>query len=241
MGGPMMGKVLASNQDPITKTTSGLIVLPPQHNIIRDKQKDIERMRFIAKSACTQCSRCTDLCPRNLIGHSLEPHKIMRHLAYKPGMEGEILEDALICSECGVCEKFACPMMLSPREINAVLKQKCLAEGVKREPKRETYKVSPFFDTRKVPVHRLMERLEVIKYDTHPEFSTDEIQVNKVNILLQQHLGKPSLPVVAKGDRVKKGDLIAEIPEGALGARIHASIDGTVSSIDDQRITIQSQ
>jgi Na+-translocating ferredoxin:NAD+ oxidoreductase RnfC subunit len=240
MGGPMMGKVLASNQDPITKTTSGLIVLPPHHNIIRDKQKDIERMRFIAKSACTQCSRCTDLCPRNLIGHSLEPHKIMRHLAYKPGMEGEILEDALICSECGVCEKFACPMMLSPREINAVLKKKCLAEGVKREPKRETYKVSPFFDTRKVPVHRLMERLEVIKYDTHPEFSTDEIQVNKVNILLQQHLGKPSLPVVASGDRVKKGDLIAEIPEGALGARIHASIAGTVSSLDDQRITIQS-
>jgi Na+-translocating ferredoxin:NAD+ oxidoreductase RnfC subunit len=165
----------------------------------------------------------------------------MRHLAYKPGMEGEILEDALICSECGVCEKFACPMMLSPREINAVLKKKCLAEGVKREPKRETYKVSPFFDTRKVPVHRLMERLEVIKYDTRPEFATDEIQVNKVNILLQQHLGKPSLPVVARGDRVKKGDLIAEIPEGALGARIHASIAGTVSSFDDQRITIQSQ
>jgi Na+-translocating ferredoxin:NAD+ oxidoreductase RnfC subunit len=241
MGGPMMGKVLASNQDPVTKTTSGLIVLPPQHNIIRDKQKDIERMRFIAKAACTQCSRCTDLCPRNLIGHALEPHKIMRHLAYKPGMEGEILEDALICSECGVCEKFACPMMLSPREINAVLKQKCLADGVKREPKRETYKVSPFFDTRKVPVHRLMERLEVIKYDTHPEFSADEIQVNKVSILMQQHLGKPSLPVVGKGDRVKKGDLIGEIPEGALGARIHASIDGTVSSVDEEKIIIQSQ
>jgi Na+-translocating ferredoxin:NAD+ oxidoreductase RnfC subunit len=216
MGGPMMGKVLAGNQDPVTKTTSGLIVLPPQHSIIRDKQKDMERI-------------------------SLEPHKIMRHLAYKPGMEGEILEDALICSECGVCEKFACPMMLSPREINTVLKQKCLAEGVKREPKRETYKVSPFFDTRKVPVQRLMERLEVIKYDSHPEFTTDEVQVDNVNILLQQHLGKPSLPVIGKGDRVKKGDLIGEIPEGALGARIHASIDGTVSSVDDERIIIQSQ
>jgi Na+-translocating ferredoxin:NAD+ oxidoreductase RnfC subunit len=240
MGGPMMGKVLAANQDPVTKTTSGLIVLPPQHSIIRDKQKDMERMRFIAKSACTQCSRCTDLCPRNLIGHSLEPHKIMRHLAYVPGMEGEILEDALICSECGVCEKFACPMMLSPREINSVLKQKCLAEGAKREPKRETYKVSPFFDTRKVPVRRLMERLEVTKYDTHPEFSTDEVQVNKVNILLRQHLGQPSLPVVAKGDRVRKGDLIGEIPEGALGARIHASIDGTVTAVDGERIIIQS-
>ena len=241
MGGPMMGKVLASQRDPVTKTTSGLIVLPPQHNIIRDKQKDIERMRFIAKSACTQCSRCTDLCPRNLIGHSLEPHKIMRHLAYKPGMEGEILEDALICSECGVCEKFACPMMLSPREINAVLKQKCLAEGVKREPKRDTYKVSPFFDNRKVPVHRLMERLEVIKYDGHPEFFSGNVKVNTVYLLLQQHLGQPAAPVVGKGDRVKKGDVVGEIPEGALGARVHASIDGTVSAVDDKQIIVQSQ
>ena len=163
----------------------------------------------------------------------------MRHLAYKPGMEGEILEDALICSECGVCEKFACPMMLSPREINSVLKQKCLAQGIKRAPKRDTYKVSPFFDTRKVPVQRLMERLEVIKYDTHPEFCAAEIQIRKVNILLQQHLGKPSLPVVAEGDRVKKGDLIGEIPEGALGARVHASIDGTVAAVDEKRIVIQ--
>jgi Na+-translocating ferredoxin:NAD+ oxidoreductase RnfC subunit len=86
-----------------------------------------------------------------------------------------------------------------------------------------------------------MERLEVVKYDTHPEFATDEVQVYKVSILLQQHLGKPSLPVVAKGDRVKKGDLIGEIPEGELGARIHASIDGTVSAVDDKKIIIQSQ
>jgi Na+-translocating ferredoxin:NAD+ oxidoreductase RnfC subunit len=86
-----------------------------------------------------------------------------------------------------------------------------------------------------------MERLEVVKYDTHPEFAADEVQVNTVNILLQQHLGKPSLPVVAKGDRVKKGDLIGEIPEGELGARIHASIDGTVSSVDAERIIIQSR
>ena len=241
MGGPMMGKVLTDEHEPITKTTSGIIVLPPEHNIIRDKQKDIERMRFIAKSACTQCSRCTDLCPRNLIGHSLEPHKIMRHLAYKPGMNGEILEDALICSECGVCEKFACPMMLSPREINTVLKKKCQAEGVKREAKRETYRVSPFFDNRKVPLQRLMQRLEVMKYDTHPAFYPEEIKVRQVKILLSQHLGEPALPVVAQGDQVQKGDVVGEIPEGALGARVHASIDGTVSAVDDKQVVIQSR
>jgi Na+-translocating ferredoxin:NAD+ oxidoreductase RnfC subunit len=156
-------------------------------------------------------------------------------------MNGEILEDALICSECGVCEKFACPMMLSPREINAVLKKKCLAEGVKRKAKRETYRVSPFFDNRKVPVQRLMQRLEIMKYDAHPEFYPEEIKVRQVKILLNQHLGEPALPVVAAGDRVQKGDVVGEIPEGALGARVHASIDGTVSAIDDKQVVIQSR
>ena len=239
MGGPMMGKVLNDDTEPITKTTSGIIVLPRHHNVIRDKRRSFDQMRFIAKSACTQCSRCTDLCPRYLIGHALEPHRIMRHLAYTPGMEGEILEDALICSECGVCEKFACPMMLSPREINAAIKQKLLKDGIKREPKRETYQVSIFNDTRKIPIKRLMERLEVGRYDTHPPFYENDIQVRKVFIPLQQHLGQPALPVVKAGDKVNKGDLIGEIPEGALGARIHASIDGTVASVGDS-VVIES-
>jgi Na+-translocating ferredoxin:NAD+ oxidoreductase RnfC subunit len=239
LGGPMMGKVLAEDTAAVTKTSSGIIVLPPDHNVIRDKQRDMDRMRFIAKAACTQCSRCTDLCPRNLIGHSLEPHKIMRRLAYSPGITGEVLEDALICSECGVCEKFACPMMLSPREINAVLKQKFLREGVKRAPQRTDYKVSPFYDTRKVPVMRLMQRLEVSRYDTHPEFYPGEIRPAEVRIPLQQHLGKPAEAVVRVGQRIAKGDLIGEIPSGALGARVHASISGAVKSVNAREVVIQ--
>ena len=234
MGGPMMGKVLMNDSEPITKTTSGIIVLDPNHNVIRDKSRSLDQMRFIAKSACTQCSRCTDLCPRYLIGHDLKPHLIMRHLAYNPEMTGEVLEDALLCSECGVCEKFACPMMLSPREINAAVKQKLFKEGIKRESKRETYQVSIFNDTRKIPVNRLMERLELTPYDTHPQFCDNDIQVRKVTIPLQQHLGQPAIPVVKAGDKVKKGDLLGEIPEGALGARVHASIDGTVQEVNDK-------
>ena len=124
-------------------------------------------------------------------------------------------------------------MMLSPREINTAIKQHLLKEGIKREAKRETYRVSPFMNTRKIPLGRLMQRLEVTPYDSHLPFFEDEIQVDKVTIPLQQHIGQPALPVVKKGDRVKKGDLIGEIPEGALGARVHASIEGTVESIGD--------
>jgi hypothetical protein len=130
-------------------------------------------------------------------------------------------------------------MMLSPREINAAVKQKLLKEGVKREPGRETYRVSPFISTRKIPLKRLMERLEVTRYDTHPPFYDDDVQVRRVTIPLQQHLGKPAVPAVKAGDRVERGDLIGEIPEGALGARVHASIDGVVESVNDNVVIKQ--
>ena len=35
------------------------------------------------------------------------------------------------------------------------------------------------------------------------------------------------------GDRVMSGQCIGEIPEGKLGARVHASIDGVITSIHD--------
>jgi hypothetical protein len=38
---------------------------------------------------------------------------------------------------------------------------------------------------------------------------------------------------------VNRGDLIAAVPEGDLGAAIHASIDGRVALVDDERIIIE--
>jgi Na+-translocating ferredoxin:NAD+ oxidoreductase RnfC subunit len=63
--------------------------------------------------------------------------------------------------------------------------------------------------------------------------------VSRVEIPLKQHLGAPARPVVKPGDRVKKGDLLGEIPEKALGARVHASVGGRVVAVDD-RVTIQA-
>ena len=134
---------------------------PAHHNVVSSKINDPARVRHITRVACCQCSRCTDLCPRYLLGHSLEPHKIMRQLGSQSSLSREIMEDALICSECGICEKYACPMMISPREVNAQIKGELLAQGVKRSPKREAYKPSAFRDMRKIPTGRLMERLQM--------------------------------------------------------------------------------
>ena len=55
------------------------------------------------------------------------------------------------------------------------------------------------------------------------------IDCKAVRIPLKMHIGAPAVPVVKTGDVVSVGDLIAEIKEGALGARVHASIAGKVT------------
>jgi electron transport complex protein RnfC len=52
-----------------------------------------------------------------------------------------------------------------------------------------------------------------------------------VSILLTQHAGIPSIPVVLKGDKVVTGQLIAKAG-GFISANIHSSVSGVVTKID---------
>ena len=51
-----------------------------------------------------------------------------------------------------------------------------------------------------------------------------------VYISMAQHLGAPAKPIVAVGDKVKVGQVIAE-PGGFISAYVHSSVSGTVKSI----------
>lgn len=53
-------------------------------------------------------------------------------------------------------------------------------------------------------------------------------------MLLSQHIGAPATPVVAKGDRVTRGQLIAR-PGGFVSAAVHAPITGVVSGVETVR------
>jgi RnfABCDGE-type electron transport complex C subunit len=231
IGGPMMGTVTADLSTPVTKTTSGIIVLPVTHNVVAGKITDPDRILRLTQIACCQCMRCTDTCPRNLLGHALEPHMIMRNL--RLGVTHKLMEDALICSECGICEKYACPMLVSPREVNRQIKEALLKNGHKRERKNDQLKPSSFMNMRKIPSKRLVQKLQLGLYDTHPDFFDREVVVKEVAIPVHQHIGAPARAVVKSGDRVKKGDLIARIPKEKLGAMVHASIDGVISSVGE--------
>ncbi|WP_420482081.1 biotin/lipoyl-containing protein [Clostridium beijerinckii] len=57
-------------------------------------------------------------------------------------------------------------------------------------------------------------------------------------MLRSQHIGAKAEHIVKVGDKVQKGDLIGEISDGKLGAKIHASIDGIIKEITDESIVI---
>ena len=53
----------------------------------------------------------------------------------------------------------------------------------------------------------------------------------QVAVLMNQHLGAPATPIVAKGDKVKVGQLIGEA-QAFMCANIHSHVSGTVNKID---------
>ena len=113
-----------------------------------------------------------------------------------------------------------------------------MKERVTWESKGNELKANPFRESRAIPTKRLIQRLNLTKYDGHPEYA-GEFTPTVVNIRLGQHIGAPANCVVSVGNKVSCGDLIGEIPEGAMGARVHASIDGTVESIDNGVVVIR--
>lgn len=236
-GGPMMGRVISDTSQPITKTTSGILVLPPEHNVVARKIMEPQQVQKMTTSICCQCTLCTELCPRFLLGHDIQPHKLTK-LNTDNLVDNKEAHKALLCSECGVCEKFACPMGLSPRELNAQIKKALREGGVRLQTTGEPQEAHPFRLNRRIPTQRLVQRLDLAQYDVDTGYG-GELVPDQVFIPLSQHIGAPAICLVNEGDRVEKGQCIGEIPEGSMGSRIHSSITGVVSSITNNVVTIK--
>lgn len=238
-GGPMMGKIV-SQFSPITKTTNAIIVLPDTHMLIRKKQAKPKIDMKRAMAACCQCSYCTDLCPRNLLGHPIEPAKFMLYATNGVTNNAEPYINSLYCSSCGLCEMYSCGQGLSPRALLEACKTGLRENGIKPE-KIEAAEVNPAREKRKIPTKRLIARLGLTEYNKTAPIQLETIKVNRVKIMLSQHIGSPAKPVVAVGDTVKAGELIAAYNPKALSVNIHSSIDGLVSQLTDKYIVIEKQ
>lgn len=89
-GGPMMGKALISLDIPMTKGSSGLLVM-----------NEKEARRQVA-DPCIRCAKCVGACPMGL-----EPY-LLANLSSQHIWERAEAEDITSCIECGSCA-FTCP------------------------------------------------------------------------------------------------------------------------------------
>jgi Na+-translocating ferredoxin:NAD+ oxidoreductase RnfC subunit len=237
-GGPMMGRLVASLDAPVTKTTGGLIALPADHVLIRRRRASDRSILEMARTTCEQCLLCTELCPRHIIGHELPPHLIVRSVNYHHFGSPSTLLSALTCSECAVCEAWACPVDISPMRLNQMLKEQLRKE--KATYTGPLHPADPMAEYRLAPIGRLIAKLAIGDYNRKAPLDESPYAASRVVLPLRQHAGAPAVACVQPGDVVKAGQLIAEIAPNALGARVHASIDGRVDAVTADAIVIST-
>lgn len=238
-GGPMMGKFIDTATSAVTKRTSSFLIFPREHAYVFRRKKDPNEHQHIARSACDQCNLCTDFCPRYLLGHRCWPSKVMRSSLSREPIPTDVL-NASLCCECGICGLFACPIPLPVREMMVQTRMAMKKHDVKSPFRNENVTVNEFFANRKIPVATLMERLGLHIFDHPAPMQGLALSPGRVRIPLDGHAGAPAVPVKKPGDRVESGELVAEIPEGSLGARCHAPIAGRVERVGGNVMEIAS-
>lgn len=240
MGGPMMGKqydISQLDQLYIGKSDGGILLLPSGHPLPKFVQKPLQHVLNVAKSACIQCSYCTEMCPRYLIGHNLRPNRVMRLIA--TGTNPEDMKDALLCCECGICELYACPMFLSPRQVNIFIKGELRKKGIRDVPQEINASYKEMREYRRIAQDRIISRLDLTSYPTHLE-EVRAVDPQRVCIALRHGIGKAASPIVQVGECVKKGQKIATVDFADVGSEVHASVDGCITAVDNW-ITIERE
>lgn len=89
-GGPMMGKALVNTEVPITKGSSGVLIMPSPEA----SRKEVRN--------CIRCAKCVSACPMGL-----EPY-LLSALSENADWERMETERIMDCIECGSCQ-FTCP------------------------------------------------------------------------------------------------------------------------------------
>ncbi len=237
VGGMMMGETVQDLDRPVTKTTGGFIVLPRDHHIIERKLKPAPAQNAIGKSACDQCRYCTEYCPRYLLGYAVEPHQVMRTLAFTATGKEHFNQWAAMCCACGLCTLYACPEELFPKEACDQSKAELKQAGIKWSG-RMTVTPHPMRDGRRVPIKSLMRKLHIAQYDHPAPMQSVSLNPSRLVLPLKQSAGVAALPIVKAGDRVTAGQKVAEIPAAALGAALHAPAVATVASVTAQGIVL---
>ncbi|MCX6902718.1 MAG: 4Fe-4S dicluster domain-containing protein [Verrucomicrobia bacterium] len=235
LGGLMMGQLTDDLDTPISKTSTGVVILPREHPVAQRKLQPNKAQARIGKSACDQCRYCTEYCPRFLLGYAVEPHQVMRSLAFTATGQDYWNQWAALCCSCGLCTLYACPEQLFPKEACDDSRAAMRKANLKWTGP-STIKVHPLRDGRRVPIQSLMRKLFVGQYNLPAPLDNVVLEPAQVVLPLKQSAGVPNQPLVKAGDRVRAGQPLGEVPAKALGAVIHAPFAATVTAVTEDRI-----
>lgn len=239
VGGPMTGKVV-DEYEVITKTTNAILVLPKDHYVIQKKMRNPVLDMKKAMASCCQCEMCTELCPRYLLGHPIEPHTFMRNATSGTTQDVKPFLNTMFCVSCGICEMYACMQDLAPRSLMDVYKDGLIRNGYKRPSDVDFEEVNPQREYRMVPMERLITRLDLKQYNVSaPLVENRESSYRFVKLLMRQHIGQSAIPCVAAGQEVIVGQKIGKEREGQLSLPVHSSVTGKVIDVTEQWIRIE--
>lgn len=239
LGGLMMGQTTDNLDTPITKTATGVVILPRTHHTIERKLKPNQVQARIGKSACDQCRYCTEYCPRFLLGYAVEPHQVMRRLAFTATGADYFNQWAAMCCSCGLCTLYSCPEELFPKEACDDAKASMRAKQIKWTGPMNP-KPHPMHDGRRVPIQTLARKLHVLEYDVPAPLSAETIAPSRLVLPLKQSAGTACLPKVKAGERVSAGQVIGEPAPNALGAILHAPMAGIVRELTGHQIILET-
>ena len=226
-GGPSMGRLINVNTAVVTKTTKGLLILPNSTRAIESKLINEDMAIARAETACCQCTRCTDMCPRALMGYPLEPHKMVRTAMQAVSAMPIMVVSATLCCGCGICENLACSQGISPKAVINGYKA-LLQKNKMRYSDEKSVDIKDEREYRMIPSEKWAQTLGIAKFDTLPEYMGERTDFNRVRQPLNRQIGAAAVPIVKDGDFVKRGDRIAD-PAPGLSVAHHASIDGRVT------------
>jgi len=223
----------------VTKTSNAVLVMPKHAYIVQKRVTPITLDVKRAMAACCQCRYCTDLCSRNLLGHPIEPHRVMRAVSSGITEDSQAFLSTFSCSACGLCEMYACGQGLNPRTIISETKAALRKNGLMPPKGLVADPVPSGREYRKVPMSRLISRLGLAKYDVPSPVVDTEVRSKKLKVMLSQSIGAPSVACVAVGDKVKAGDVLGAFTPDKLGTAVHAPLDGTVKEVTDKYVTLE--
>jgi Na+-translocating ferredoxin:NAD+ oxidoreductase RnfC subunit len=234
-GGPSMGKVINHNIAEVGKTTKALIVLPKNVRAVESKMANKRVALARAETACCQCMRCTEMCPRFLLGYPLEPHRMVRTAMGAAKVMPEMILNATLCCGCGICENLACSQGISPRAVISNFKE-VLAKNKMRYVATEDVEAREERPFRMIPSDKWASDLGVARFDRVAVWGGEIRDFDRVELALGRYIGIPSTPSVKDGAIVGVGDIVAAASAG-LSIPQHASIHGRVT-VTDKKIII---